>query len=53
MIYLLQKYKNTICLILLLISILGVWYIFANKNINIIPQKADLVLMSFNIVRDI
>ncbi len=53
MAYLLQKYKNIICLVLLLVFILGVWYILINKNINFIPEKANLVLTFFNIARNV
>lgn len=53
MAYLLQKYKNIICLTLLLIFALVAWCIFINKNINAIPEKAKLVLMSSNIVGNV
>lgn len=53
MTYLLQKHKNIIFVILLLVLILGAGYIFTNKNINTIPEKADLVLTFFNIVRKV
>lgn len=53
MAYLLQKHKNMICLALLLVFIVTIWYIFINKNINAVPEKADLVLTFLNIARNI
>lgn len=52
MVYLIQKYKNIIYLILLIL-VLGAWYIFVEKNIDAIPEKADLVLIFLNTVRNI
>ncbi|MFW5649491.1 MAG: hypothetical protein ACOCG5_10405 [Candidatus Alkaliphilus sp. MAG34] len=52
MAYLLQKYKNIIYLTLLLIFVLVAWHIFINKNINVIPEKAKLVWMPFNITEN-
>ncbi|MGB4312339.1 MAG: hypothetical protein WBJ17_05405 [Natronincolaceae bacterium] len=53
MAYLLRKHKNIVCLALLLVFVLIAWYIFINKDINAIPEKADLVLISSNVMRDV
>ncbi|MDI9476753.1 MAG: hypothetical protein ACOX0L_04995 [Natronincolaceae bacterium] len=53
MAYLLRKHKNIVWLTLLLVFVLIAWYIFINKDINAIPEKADLVLISSNVMRDV
>ncbi len=52
MVYLIQKYKNIIYLILLVL-VLGTWFIFSSKNIDAVPEKADLVLLFLNIAENI
>lgn len=48
MTYLLEKYKNIIVLTLLLTAIFTILYTFKNKNINAIPEKADLVFANLS-----
>lgn len=50
MTYILQKYKSTILLILLLTLVFTILYTFTNKNINAVPEKAELVLSHINIL---
>ncbi|HZX21697.1 MAG TPA: hypothetical protein VFF25_04845 [Clostridia bacterium] len=53
MAYLLRKHKNIVCLTLLLVFVLIAWYIFINKDINAIPEKADLVLTSLDVMGNV
>jgi len=53
MTYILKKHKNTLFLTLILALSFGAWYMFINKNINKIPEKADLVFRSTTISRSI
>lgn len=53
MTYLLGKHKKLVFLTLLLILTIGIWYNLTNKNINIRPEKAKLVLNNFNNIREI
>lgn len=50
--YLIQKYKNIIYLILLIL-VLGAWFILTSQNIDAVPEKADLVLLFLNIAGNI
>lgn len=44
MTYVLKKYKNILFLTLIMALSFGAWYIFTSRNVNKIPEKADLVL---------
>lgn len=50
MTYLLQKHKNIVFLTLILLLSFGVWYVLTNRNINTIPEKADLVFTHFSTI---
>ncbi len=52
MAYVIQKYKNIIYLILLIL-VLGAWFILTSKDIDAVPEKADLVLTHLNIAGNI
>lgn len=43
MTYILKRHKNILFLTLILALSFAAWYMFANSNINKIPDKAELV----------
>jgi len=46
MTYILKKHKNTLFLTLILALSFGAWYMFSNKSINKIPERAEFVFNS-------
>lgn len=51
MIHILRKYKSIFFLTLLVALSFSAWYFFASRNINKVPEKAELVLNSSMISR--
>ena len=43
MLYILEKNKSILFFLAVVVISFGAWYIFSNKNVNKIPEKADLV----------
>ena len=53
MLYILEKNKSILFFLAVLVISFGAWYIFSNKNVNKVPEKADLVFSSKACIRSI